>query len=143
MLKKFILWILRCVSILAGLAGILMIIGGATGFSDTLIAGIIVLIIALGVNSSLLKKSDKAHTEHRQKCKKCGESLVGAGYKYRLGKMYKEGVSGVNYILPTVTVTCPHCGKNSIISEKVYVNGNSSVEEMEREVENQLNGYYR
>lgn len=70
-------------------------------------------------------------------------SFIGAGYKYKLGKIYKEGLSGVKYILPVVTVTCPHCGKETVItSEKVYVSG-SSIEEMEQAVETQFNGYYR
>lgn len=107
------------------------------------ITAIVIAVVSFIGAKFALKKSEKSHNESRQKCKKCGGSMIGAGYKYKLGKIYKEGLSGVKYILPVVTVTCPQCGKETVItSEKVYVSG-SSIEEMEQAVETQFNGYYR
>lgn len=105
------------------------------------ITAIVIAVVSFIGAKFALKKSEKSHNENRQECKKCGEAIIGAGY--RLGKIYKECLIGVKYILPVVTATCPHCSKEMVItSEKVYVSG-SIIEEMEPTIETQFNGYYR
>ena len=141
MIKRFILWLLRTVAILAGLIGILMIIGGALGISNTLISGIVVLVVSFVVGSSTARKSEKAQTENRRKCKKCGRSMIGAYYEYRAElKIRKE--LGCNSVQIPVNVTCPHCGKVKTIIETVYCHDGESKEEIQRDLEKQLEEYY-
>lgn len=136
MLSRLFLWIIRVFAIIALVGGIYM---AATG---QLVPGIIVIVIALGVNASALKKRDKVHAEDRQKCKKCGNSMVGAVYKYKLEtKIYTE--YGTKYILPTVTAFCPHCGKEKFFTEKICVHTGESIEEMRDDLVRQLDSYYR
>lgn len=134
----------RLLSFIIGIAcGIGFIVGIIVAITSPAhrIPAIIVAVVCLLASSSTAKANAKKNASKAKVCKKCGGSLRGAQYEYHDEiKVHKE--LGGKYVQINVYVTCPHCGKETITVETIYINDYTTTEEIKRELDTRLRNYY-
>lgn len=138
LLKRLILWAVRVVCAVLLVVGIIM----AVAEEDMRVAGIILAVVSLIVGIASAKMSDKVTSKQKKKkvsvCKHCKQPLDGARctYEYNLSKIWSDHVT-----LPVdITLTCPHCGKETYLAEYVYLStySSGSPETIQRDAEKQI-----
>lgn len=140
-LIRVLLILVMAVGMFLTVFGIIGLVAKENGSKGMLIAGIIIIVIATAINKTVLKKLDNVKTQNRQTCRKCGGSMIGAGYSYN-GNFKIEKDNNGRYVQHAITVTCPNCGKRKIIVESVPYFDGESADDIKRKLDELLESYY-